>query len=87
MIDNIQIQEGLCLRDLLAQAVALGVCAARGQTPYMGAWCIADDILNEIPEVLSHRDQMFGVVNSVLALTNPDNMQHAFAVRIADLKC
>lgn len=62
MIENRVIDNKISLRDLLAQAVCMGVRAGRGEIDYTtrGAWHIADDILNETEEVLDHRDRILG---------------------------
>lgn len=58
MIEDRLIDNKITLRDLLAQAVAMGVRAGRGHIDYQGAWPMADDILNETEEVLMHRDRI-----------------------------
>ena len=57
MIEDRMIDDKIALKDLLAQAVCLGVKAGREELDYTsrGAWHIADDILNETEEILSHR--------------------------------
>ncbi len=69
MIENRIIDDKISLRDLLAQAVALGVKAGRGQIEYVGAWCVADNILNETEEVIEHRNRILGIRNSVSQLS------------------
>jgi hypothetical protein len=63
MIKDRIIDDKIMLKDLLAQAVCLGVKAGREQLDYTsrGAWCIADDILNETEEILSHRKRVLGI--------------------------
>lgn len=70
MIDNRMIDDKISLRDLLAQAVCMGVRAGRGEIDYTtrGAWHIADDILNETEEVLAHRDRILGFRNIALSI-------------------
>ena len=62
MIEDRMIDDKIALKDLLAQAVCLGVKAGRGELDYTsrGAWHIADDILNETEEILSHRERIMG---------------------------
>ena len=62
MIEDRMIDDKIMLKDLLAQAVCLGVKAGRGESDYTsrGAWHIADDILNETEEILSHRERIMG---------------------------
>ena len=62
MIEDRIIDDKIALKDLLAQAVCLGVKAGRGELDYTsrGAWHIADDILNETEEILSHRERIMG---------------------------
>ena len=62
MIEDRIIDDKITLRDLLAQAVCMGVRAGRGEIDYTtrGAWHIADDILNETEEVLRHRGSILG---------------------------
>jgi hypothetical protein len=62
MIENRMLDDKIALKDLLAQAVCLGVKAGRGESDYTsrGAWHIADDILNETEEILSHRERIMG---------------------------
>ena len=63
MIEDRMIDDKIMLKDLLAQAVCLGVKAGREQLDYTsrGAWHIAEDILNETEEILSHRDRVLGI--------------------------
>lgn len=56
----------LSLRDLLAQAAAYAIKCAR-EKRYIGPWQVADDILNETPEVLQHRENILGIRASVEA--------------------
>ena len=60
MIENRMVDDKIMLKDLLAQAVCLGVKAGRGEIDYTsrGAWHIAEDILNETEEILSHRERI-----------------------------
>ena len=60
MIKDRMIDDKISLKDLLAQAVCLGVKAGRGELDYTrhGAWHIAEDILNETEEILSHRERI-----------------------------
>jgi hypothetical protein len=60
MIEDRIIDDKIMLKDLLAQAVCLGVKAGRGEIDYTsrGAWDIAEDILNETEEILSHREHI-----------------------------
>jgi hypothetical protein len=62
MIEDRMIDDKIALKDLLAQAVCLGVKAGRKELDYTsrGAWHIADDILNETEEILSHRERIMG---------------------------
>ena len=62
MIEDRMIDGKITLKDLLAQAVCLGVKAGRGESDYTsrGAWHIADDILAEAEEILSHRERIMG---------------------------
>ncbi len=64
MIENRIIDSKIMLKDLLAQAVCLGVKAGREELDYTsrgrGAWHIAEDILNETEEILSHRERIMG---------------------------
>jgi hypothetical protein len=62
MIEDRIIDDKIMLKDLLAQAVCLGVKAGRGEIDYTsrGAWHIAEDILNETEEILSHRERIMG---------------------------
>ena len=62
MIKDRMIDDKIALKDLLAQAVCLGVKAGREELDYTsrGAWHIADDILNETEEILSHRERIMG---------------------------
>ena len=60
MIEDRMLDAKISLKDLLAQAVCLGVKAGREQLDYTsrGAWHIAEDILNETEEILSHRERI-----------------------------
>jgi len=60
MIEDRMIDNKISLKDLLAQAVCLGVKAGREEIDYTsrGAWHIAGDILNETEEILSHRERI-----------------------------
>ena len=61
MIKDRLIDDKISLKDLLAQAVCIGVKAGRGDIDYTrGAWHIAEDILNESEEILGHRDRVLG---------------------------
>jgi len=62
MIEDRMIDNKIMLKDLLAQAVCLGVKAGREELDYTsrGAWHIAEDILNETEEILSHRERIIG---------------------------
>ena len=62
MIKDRMVDDKISLKDLLAQAVCLGVKAGREQLDYTsrGAWHIAEDILNETEEILSHRERIMG---------------------------
>jgi hypothetical protein len=60
MIKDRIIDDKIMLKDLLAQAVCLGVKAGREELDYPGAWHIAEDILNETEEILSHRERIMG---------------------------
>ena len=61
MIENRMVDDKIMLKDLLAQAVCLGVKAGRGELDYPGAWCIANDILSETEEILSHRERVLNI--------------------------
>jgi hypothetical protein len=62
MIEDRMIDGKVSLKDLLAQAVCIGVKAGRGEIDFtQGAWRIAEDILNETEEILSHRDRVLGI--------------------------
>lgn len=62
MIEDRMIDGKISLKDLLAQAVCIGVKAGRGEIDFTsGAWRIAEDILNETEEILSHRDRVLGI--------------------------
>jgi len=63
MIKDRIIDDKISLKDLLAQAVCIGVKAGRGEIDYTnrGAWHIAEDILNETEEILSHRERVLGI--------------------------
>ena len=63
MIEDRMIDNKIMLKDLLAQAVCLGVKAGREELDYTsrGAWHIAEDILNETEEILSHRERVLGI--------------------------
>jgi|APFre7841882793_1041355.scaffolds.fasta_scaffold20228_3 hypothetical protein len=62
MIEDRMIDGKISLKDLLAQAVCIGVKAGRGEIDFtQGAWRIAEDILNETEEILSHRDRVLGI--------------------------
>jgi len=61
MIEDRIIDDKIMLKDLLAQAVCLGVKAGRGELDYPGAWCMVNDILNETEEILSHRERVLGI--------------------------
>jgi len=62
MIENRMVDDKIMLKDLLAQAVCLGVRAGSEEIDYTsrGAWHIAEDILNETEEILSHRERIMG---------------------------
>jgi hypothetical protein len=62
MIEDRIIDDKIMLKDLLALAVCRGVMAGREQIDYTsrGAWHIAEDILNETEEILSHRERIMG---------------------------
>lgn len=68
MIEDRVIDNKITLRDLLAQAVAMGVRAGRGDIDYIGPWHIADDILNETQEVIRHRNSILGIRSLALEL-------------------
>lgn len=68
MIEDREIKSGLSLRDLVAQAVAMGVRAGRGQIEYTGAFSVADDILAETEEVMRHRASTVGIRRQVAQL-------------------
>lgn len=61
MIEDRVIDEKINLRDLLAQAVCMGVRAGRGDIDYIGPWHIANDILNETEEIMQHRELILGL--------------------------
>ena len=63
MIKDRVIDDKISLKDLLAQAVCIGVKAGRGEIDYTsrGAWHIAEDILNETEEILNHRERVLGI--------------------------
>ena len=63
MIKDRIIDDKISLKDLLAQAVCIGVRAGRGEIDYTsrGAWHIAEDILNETEEILNHRERVLGI--------------------------
>jgi hypothetical protein len=62
MIEDRLIDDKITLRDLLAQAVCLGVKAGRKEIDYStGPWKVADDILAETEEILEHRKRITGI--------------------------
>lgn len=79
MIEDRLIDNKITLRDLLAQAVAMGVRAGRGDIDYQGAWHIADNILNETEEVLGHRDRILGLRQKCVILQ--DVYQNTFEAK------
>ena len=59
MIADRIIDDKITLKDLLAQAVCLGVKAGRGEIDYTrGPWHIAGNILEETQEILDHRGRI-----------------------------
>ena len=70
MIEDRLIDEKIALRDLLAQAVCMGVRAGRGQIDYtsQGPWHIADYILNETEEAMRHRERILGMRSLAIEL-------------------
>lgn len=57
--------EGLALRDALAQAASMAVKQAR-QNQYVGAWHVADAILNESAETVAHKELINGLRDEVV---------------------
>lgn len=57
MIEDRIIDNKISLKNLLALAVCIGVKAGRGEIDYhaRGAWHLAQDMLDETEEILSHR--------------------------------
>ena len=72
MIEDRIIDDKVSLRDLLAQAVCMGVLAGRGETDYAarGPWHIADHILSESAEALGHRERILGYRTMALEIKN-----------------
>ncbi len=70
MIKDQIIDNKTSLKDLLAQAVCLGVKAGRGDIAYTSPWIIAEDILNESEEILQHRYRVIGVKNLAKIVLN-----------------
>ena len=69
MIEDRIIDDKISLKELIALAVCRGVLAGRGQIDYSrGAWQMAEDILNETEETLSHRERVFGIRQEVAEL-------------------
>ena len=68
MVEDRIIDSKITLRDLLAQAVCMGVRAGRGDIEYLGPWHIADDMLSETQEVMRHRESIFGIKNLTIDL-------------------
>lgn len=68
MIEDRLIDNKISLRDLLALAVCNGVRAAKGHIDYVsrGPWDIADDMLKETEEMLSHRMSVLGLRNEIV---------------------
>ena len=56
--------EGEELRIAIAQAAAMSAKRVRANQ-YTGAFVIADDILNQTPEVVEHRQALNELVNSI----------------------
>ena len=70
MIEDRIIDGKITLRDLLAQAVCMGVRAGRGDIEYLGPWHIADDMLNETQEVMRHRESILGIRSIAIQMAN-----------------
>jgi hypothetical protein len=72
VIEDRIIDDKVSLRDLLAQAVCMGVLAGRGEIDYVsrGAWHIADHILSESAEVMGHRERILGYRAMALEIKN-----------------
>ena len=76
MIKDRFIDGKILLSDLLAQAVCMGVRAARGDIEYIGPWYIANDILNETEEVLRHRESIRGIEQIIHHLESKDEREN-----------
>ena len=66
--------EGAALRDALAQAAAFAVKQDRAKQ-YVGAWAVADAILNETEEIVDHKERILGLRSEVIDLANAHCIQ------------